>query len=122
MGAELLGLSKWLLGGFMAFAGVMHFVAPKGFVRIVPPSLPKPELLVAISGVAEICGGVGLLIPATQQAAAWGLVALFVAIFPANVYMARARIPFGKTQVPDWALWARLPLQAVLIAWAYAFT
>ncbi|MGQ0503786.1 MAG: DoxX family protein [Myxococcaceae bacterium] len=113
---------KLLLAGFMIFAGVMHFVAPKGFVRIVPNALPAPRALVFISGFFEVLGGVGLLIPATQKYAAWGLVALFIAVFPANVNMAVNRIPLGRKQLPTWTLWARLPLQLVLIAWAYWFT
>lgn len=79
-------------------------------------------LLVAISGACEILGGLGLLVPATRRWAAWGLVALFVAVFPANVNMAIHRLPFGKFPVPVWALWARLPLQAVLVAWAWTLT
>jgi uncharacterized membrane protein len=75
-----------------------------------------------VSGVFEILGGVGLLVPATQRLAAWGLVALYVAVFPANVNMALHRIPLGKMEMPVWALWARLPLQGVLIAWAFWFT
>ena len=111
-----------LLAGFMVFAGVMHFVARKGFVRIVPKWLPAPMALVYISGVCEILGGVGLLIPATQRWAAWGLVALYLAVFPANVNMAMNGIGFGKGKTPSWLLWARLPLQGLLIAWAWWFT
>ncbi len=113
---------KWVLAGAMTFAGVMHFVSPRGFVKIVPKWLPAPRALVAISGVFEIMGGVGLLIPSTQRIAAWGLVALLIAVFPANVNMAINRIPLGKKPMPVWALWARLPLQAVLIAWAWLYT
>lgn len=112
---------KWLLAGIMIFVGVMHFVAPRGFVKIVPKWLPAPGALVAISGVFEILGGVGLLIAETQHIAAWGLMALFIAVFPANVNMAVNRISLGKKPLPTWALWARLPLQAVFIAWAWLF-
>jgi uncharacterized membrane protein len=110
------------LAGLMIFAGVMHFVSPRVFIRIVPRWLPAPAALVAISGACEILGGLGLLVPSTRRWAAWGLVVLFVAVFPANVNMAAHRLPFGKVPVPDWALWARLPLQAVLVAWAWSFT
>lgn len=113
---------QWLLAAVMVFAGVMHFVSPRGYVKIMPGWLPAPKALVAISGLFEILGGVGLLIPATQRFAAWGLIALFVAVFPANVNMAINRIPLGKKPMPTWALWARLPLQAVFIAWAWLFT
>jgi uncharacterized membrane protein len=75
--------------------------------------------LVYVSGVAEMLGGLGLILPATRRLAGWGLIALFVAIFPANLNMALHHLPLGTRVVPVWALWARLPLQAVLIAWAY---
>ncbi len=118
----VLVILKWLLAIVMTFAGVMHFVAPRGYVKIMPKFIPAPEAMVAISGVFEVLGGVGLLIPATQIYAAWGLIALFVAVFPANVNMAIHKIPLGKKPVPTWALWARLPLQAVFIGWAWLFT
>ena len=100
-------------------AGVMHFVRPRGFVEIVPPALPQPEALVAISGVAEILGGLGLLFRRTRRAAAWGLLALLVAVFPANAYMAVAAERFAHL-APAWALWARLPLQPLLMLWVWA--
>ena len=117
-------MSPWciVLAVVMVLAGAMHFVAPKAYVRIVPRALPAPEALVVISGICEILGGLGLLVPSTRPWAAWGLIALFVAVFPANVNMAVNRIGFGRTPPPPWLLWARLPLQGVLIAWAYAFT
>lgn len=118
----LLEVLKWVLAAAMIFAGVMHFVSPKGFERIVPKWLPSPKALVAISGVFEVLGGVGLLVPPAQHFAAWGLIALYVAVFPANVNMAMNNLPLGKTTPPMWAQWARLPLQFVLIAWAWAYT
>jgi uncharacterized membrane protein len=117
-------MTAWcvLLAVLMVFAGVMHFVAPAAYARIVPRSLPAPRALVFISGVCEVLGGLGLLLPETRRLAAWGLIALFIAVFPANVNMAVNRIGFGRKPPPAWLLWARLPLQAVLIAWAYLFT
>ena len=104
----------------MVAVGVAHFVAPDGFVRIVPAFLPAPLVLVYVSGLFEILGGAGLLIRPIRRAAALGLIALFIAVFPANVNMAVNRIPLdGRTVLPDWALWLRLPLQALLVAWAY---
>ena len=97
-------------------AGVLHFVRPAVFEAIVPPYLPAPRLLVLVSGAAEVLGGLGLLVPALRPWAGWGLVALLVAVFPANVYMATAAGRFSGL-APAWALWARLPLQAVLVAW-----
>lgn len=108
------------LAAFFAFTGVMHFVRPSMFEAIVPPSLPAPGTLVSISGVAELLGAFGLLIGSTRVLAAWGLLALLVAVFPANVFMARHAERFRRI-APAWALWARLPLQPALmavVAWA----
>ena len=113
---------RTILALFMVFVGLMHFVRPAPFVAIVPAYLPAPLLLVQISGVAEILGGLGLILPQTRRLTAWCLIALFVAVFPANLNMALNHLPLGTTPVPTWALWARLPLQLVLIAWAYWFT
>ncbi len=113
---------KWALAVAMVFAGVMHFRAPKGYERMMPKWLPVHRPLVYLSGVAEVLGGLGLLVPQTQVLAAWGLIALFVAVFPANVNMAVNKIPLGRRVLPTWVLWARLPLQLVFIAWAWAFT
>ena len=111
---------RWLLTAGMVGAGVLHFVRPEPYAAIVPPWLPAPMLLVYVSGVAEIAGGLGLILPATRRLAAWGLIALFVAIFPANLHMAvHAISPLGGDPLPAWALWGRLPLQVVFIAWAY---
>lgn len=96
----------------------MHFVAPDKFAKIVPDWLPAPRLLVYVSGFFEIAGGLGLFLKQTRTLAAWGLAALFAAVFPANVYMALHKI---YTDNP-WILWGRLPFQGVLIAWAYWFT
>jgi uncharacterized membrane protein len=112
-----------LLAAAMVTVGALHFIDPEPFVRIVPAALPGPWILVYVSGAFEIAGGVGLLIPRLRRAAAWGLIALFVAVFPANVNMALNRISLDDgPPPPDWALWLRLPLQAVLIAWALWFT
>jgi uncharacterized membrane protein len=113
---------KILLAGFMIFAGVSHFVKPKTFVQIVPPYLPAPLALVYISGFFEVLGGLGLFVPQTQSLAAWGLIALFIAVLPANINMAVKKIPFGNLRTPQWVLWARVPLQLVLIGWAYLYT
>jgi uncharacterized membrane protein len=113
---------KFILAALMIFAGVAHFRQPQSFVRIVPDYLPSPRLLVYISGVFEILGGLGLVVPLTQKWAAWGLIALFIAVFPANVNMALEKIPFGSLPTPQWMLWLRLPLQGVIIYWAYVYT
>jgi uncharacterized membrane protein len=111
-------LSLLLLAAAFTAAGVLHFVRPLMFARIVPPFLPWPTALVYVSGVAEILGGLGLLIPALRPWAGLGLIALLVAVFPANVYMAVAPERAGFGIAPVW-LWLRLPLQVLLIAWVW---
>ena len=113
---------RWLLTVVMVGAGVNHFIAPATYDAMMPEVLPAHRALVYLSGIAEIAGGLGLILPATRRLAAWGLVLLLVAVFPANVNMAINDLSLGSTQVPTWALWVRLPLQLVLIAWAYWFT
>jgi uncharacterized membrane protein len=110
---------RWLLTVFMVVAGAHHFIAPAPYIAMMPNALPAHAALVYISGVAEVLGGLGLIPPATRRLAGWGLIALFVAIFPANVNMAVHHLPLGGHPVPTWALWARLPVQIVLVAWAY---
>jgi uncharacterized membrane protein len=107
-----------LLAVFIILAGTLHFVIPDPFVKIVPSSLSHPLALVYISGVCEIVGGIGLLLPPVSQAAAWGLILLFIAVFPANINMAVHNIDLPG--IPDSSVlrWGRLPLQAVLITWA----
>ncbi len=111
-----------LLSITMVSVGILHFARLKPFVRIVPNYLPAPVALVYISGFFEILGGVGLLIPATRVWAAWGLISLYIAVFPANIYMLTNNISLNpKKPIPRWALWARLPFPLVFIAWAYWF-
>ena len=113
----------YLMSAAYVLAGVLHLVTPTPFERIVPRELPRPRLLVYLSGVAEIALGIGVLIPRTRAAAAKGLVLLLVAVFPANVNMAVRDLGLEAVDdVPDAALWARLPLQAVLAAWAWWYT
>jgi uncharacterized membrane protein len=97
-------------------AGVGHFTHTAGFERIVPPYLPSPRVLVYVSGIFEILGALGILLTSTRTFAGWGLVALLVAVFPANIYMATANIKFGSFPPEPWMAWARLPLQVALIA------
>ena len=111
---------KWLLGLLFAAAGVNHFLMPDKYVAIVPPYLPWPFVLVYHSGVAEVALGVLLLVPRFRSRAAWGLIVLLIAVFPANLHMALN--PEQFPDIPPAALWVRLPLQGVLVAWAYWFT
>ncbi|MEM1055100.1 MAG: DoxX family membrane protein [Bacteroidota bacterium] len=114
-------LSLGALALMFVGVGVMHFVRPEPFEEIVPPALPQKKALVYLSGVAEILGGLGLLFKRTRRAAGWGLLALLAAVFPANVYMAMAAERFEHL-APAWALWARLPLQPLLMLWVWATT
>lgn len=102
--------------------GVLHFAIPDPFVKIMPPYLPWHLELVYISGFFEILGGIGLLIVPVSQAAAWGLIALFIAVFPANINQAVNQIAIAGVPNNPLFYWIRLPLQVVLIAWAYWYT
>ena len=111
-----------LLALFMIAMGVLHFAQTRWFMLAMPPYLPWHRELVLVSGAFEIAGGVGLLIPRLRRAAGWGLVALFVAVFPANIHMAVDPVQFGGEPIAPWIWWARLPLQAPLIAVAWWMT
>ena len=107
-----------LLGLFVIATGTLHFWRPEPFVRIVPEYLPQPLALVYVSGFFEMLGGIGLFIPSVRREAAWGLIALFVAVFPANVNMAIHQLPLDGEFHPI-GNWVRLPFQILFIAWAY---
>lgn len=102
--------------------GIVHFVVPDPFVKIVPDYFPHHLALVYISGFFEILGGIGILVPPVSQAAAWGLLLLFIAVFPANINMAINEIDLPGIPDSSALRWGRLPLQAVLIAWAWWYT
>jgi uncharacterized membrane protein len=117
----------YVMGTLYVVAGVTHFLVPEAFAQIVPPALPFPLALAYLSGVAEIALGLGVLFDRTRTLAAWGLVALLVAVFPANVYMATSGVVVTEgvsgTLDPSPAVrWGRLPLQVVLVAWAWWYT
>lgn len=109
-----------LMAIFYIFAGIMHFVRPAFFLKIVPPRLPYPKAIVYSSGVAEIVLGVLLFPLATRSLAAWGVILLLLAVFPANIYQFLAK--GAGMKIPMWALALRLPLQFVLMYWAYLYT
>jgi uncharacterized membrane protein len=106
-----------ILGVAFLTTGVLHFLKPEVYEAIMPRYLPAHRELVYASGVAEIAGGAGVLHPRTRRPAAWWLIATLIAIFPANVEMAVHAERFRR--VPEPLLWARLPLQGALIAWAW---
>ena len=103
----------YAFGALFVAAGFAHFAVPHVFERIVPPPFDA-KAATLWSGVAEVVGGVGLMHPRTRRAASWSLVALLAAVFPANLHMARR--PEILPSVPPWTLWARLPLQPLLMA------
>ena len=113
-------LTRFLLGALFILAGLNHFRSPGFYVGIMPPYLPWHLELVYISGVAEIVLGAMLLFRRWTVMAGWGLIALLIAIFPANLHMAMH--PELYPSIPAIALWLRLPVQGLLFAWAYWYT
>ncbi len=105
--------ARQLLALFFVCTGAMHFIKPATFVAVTPKFLPKRKEMVYLSGLLEILGGLGLLVPFTRRFAAKGLIALLYGVLPANINMAVNKIDFGF--IPSWLLWARLPLQFLLI-------
>ncbi|WP_406694407.1 MauE/DoxX family redox-associated membrane protein [Singulisphaera sp. Ch08] len=118
-------MKAWTLVGKVLFAvlfiagGIGHFIATDFYVKMMPPYLPLHRPLVLLSGVAEIALGLLLLIPESSRFAAWGLIALLIAVFPANIYIYQHQQSFP---LPPLVHLLRLPLQGLLILWAYAYT
>jgi uncharacterized membrane protein len=111
------------LGLLFVAAGVNHFAMPHAYRRIVPPWTDRwagAETIVAVSGVAEIAGGLGVLVAPTRRLSGLGLIALLVAVFPANLHMAFN--PHEFPRIPRWVLYARLPLQPLMMWWAWRAT
>jgi len=106
---------RWIMAAAYIVAGSMHFIAPGFYRPLMPPYLPWPLALIYISGAAEVAGGVGVLLPPFRRLAGWGLIALLLAILPANLHAAL----HGFRELPAVFLWVRLPLQFLLIAWAW---
>ncbi len=102
---------------FFVLAGANHFVNPKPYLSMMPAYLPWPAVLVWISGAFEIIGGLSLLVRSIRIFAAWGLIALLIAVFPANLNVALQGWP--GVHLPQWILWARLPFQIVFIGFIY---
>lgn len=109
---------RWLAALFFVVAGANHFRQPEIYLGMMPPALPWPEALNYMSGAAEILGGLGLLLVCTRRLAAWGLLALLVAVFPANLHVAlQGKMP--GLDVSPLTLWLRLPFQFVFMAWVW---
>jgi uncharacterized membrane protein len=109
-------LFRWILAAFFIAAGLNHFRSPDAYIGMIPPWLPWPATLNTIAGICEVMGGIGVLFPSLRIIAGWGLIALLIAVFPANLHVAiMGHMPgFGFSQL---ILWLRLPFQGVLIAW-----
>lgn len=111
---------RFLLGGVFVYAGVLHFTKTPMYESVMPPYLPYHRALVFISGACEIAGGLGVPLPfPVRRWAGWGLIALLIAVFPANVNMALHGAVINGAEISPLLLWARLPFQAVLIAWVW---
>ena len=116
-------ISLLLMASLYIFAGISHFTKESFFLKIVPPYLPKPKLIVQVSGIAEIILGVLLFVPMLRSYAAWGVIILLIVVFPANIYMLQARLQKQRFKsIPVWTLWLRLVIQFALMYWAYLFT
>jgi uncharacterized membrane protein len=113
----------WVMGIGYVFAGVLHFVTPDSYLPIMPPWIPAHLTMVYLSGAAEVVLGAAVLEPKLRRVAAWGIIALLIAIFPANVHIAVHNVPvFGAAEGAGSANWVRLPIQALLIVWAWWYT
>jgi uncharacterized membrane protein len=113
-------ISKLLLTLLFVGAGVMHFLKPAFYLPAMPPWIPQPLAMIYISGACEIVGAIAILIPRLSSLAGWGLVALLIAVYPANIHMALKPELFPN--LPGWLLWLRLPLQFVFIYWVWTAT
>jgi len=111
---------RWIFATFLIGVGVQHFTDPQIFVDIIPPYLKAWDLeLVYVSGVFEILGGLGLLVPQTREMAGVGIILLLLAVFPANIHMAINDVPFRGEQLPPLVRWGRLPFQLIFIGVAW---
>lgn len=113
-------LFKWIFGIAFILAGLNHFLNPEFYLRIMPPILPFHLFLVYLSGIFEVILGILLLIPKLSKFAAWSLIALLIAVFPANIYMAMNTNLFPEFD--PMLIYLRIPIQFILIAWAFWFT
>jgi uncharacterized membrane protein len=113
----------WAMGLFYIGGGIVHLANPGFYLPMMPPYLPYHLALVYLSGLAEIVLGAAVLIPRMRPLAAWGIVLLLIAVFPANLHIAMNNVPLAGAEhgAGVWN-WVRLPLQAVLIAWAWWYT
>jgi uncharacterized membrane protein len=112
-------IDLYFMATLYTLAGTNHFLQPSFYLRIIPPLFKNKKLINWVSGVAEILLGI-FLITSYQSYAAWGIILLLIAVFPANIYHLKQK--GAGMKIPIWTLWLRLPLQFVLIWWAYQYT
>jgi len=113
----------WVMAVFYIVAGLMHFIRPDFYMPMMPPYLPWHAGLIFLSGVAELVLGIAILIPSLRPLAGWGIIALLIAIFPANLHIALYNVPvFGNPEGAGIWNWVRLPIQLLLIWWAWWYT
>ena len=113
------GNARLATGFAFIFTGFSHFLAPDKFMEMMPSFLPAPMFLIYLSGFFEIVGGIGLMISKTRRLAAFGLVLLLLAVFPANIYVALNNVQLGGFMSYAVYQWIRLPMQLVLIGWVW---
>jgi uncharacterized membrane protein len=117
--------SQRALAGFFLLGGAMHFIRPRSYEAIMPPSLPRHREAVIVSGIAEIAGAAAVVPAPTRRLARWWLIGVLAAVFPANIHMAvhpeQVR-GLDLERIPRWALWARLPLQPLMMLWVWRAT
>ncbi len=109
---------RYMLGIYLIAVGLGHFLGLNSFIRVVPDYIPFPSLVIYLTGFFEIFGGIGLLLPFISRTVAILLLFLFAAVFPSNLHMAIHNLPTAGFFVPSWILWAKIPIQLVLIGWA----
>jgi uncharacterized membrane protein len=116
------GRDKMRVAAGVAFivASIPHFTSPERYLPMMPPFVPAPRMMISVSGVAELLGGIGMLIPRTARLASWWLAALLLAIFPANIYVAISGVNAAGLPSSPWYTWSRLPFQLVFLWWVLA--
>lgn len=119
MNSTLRSVLLWLMAALFIIAGLNHFRDPGFYLVMMPPVLPFPLGLIYLSGVLEVLGGLLVLAPPLRRLAGWGLIALLLGVFPANIYAAVAQVQPPGGHVAPLLLWLRLPFQALFIAWVY---
>jgi uncharacterized membrane protein len=110
----------YLMAFIYILAGINHFRSPRMYQKIIPPFFPNPKLVNTLSGIAEIILGMALVIPVLSTYAAWGIIALLIAVFPTHIYM--YQVEKARMGLPPWFLLLRMPLQLGLIFWAYQYS